>query len=267
MGARNLQLSRIGIVDLLDTRLEHLRRLRTADEHIATFSALRAELEAVPDDEGVGPIAGLVNQHVDFSAALAAALEVHRRDPLTEPAQREAAERIFQATVVDQLGPQRSARERVQVTERAQRLRESLAEDLARFPAPPGGRAIADLLDAWIAGGAEIAAALSARTKVVEAGRAAGPLVRDADRAVARLRRAIRLEKELYDDLPGNLEALILGFIDTLGQTRRRGGRVEASDVALSPDAEPIAEAPFEGVDEAAAPLPQPDAPPVALPA
>lgn len=216
---------------LVDRRAQVLR-LRSGPVHVETFERLREEVGDALDRRAVradDPVSGLVAQHVSFGSALAKSLDALRSDPLQDPETRAAAEVVYESVVEGRIGPAHSVVARLDYTDAVRRLVPSLAQPLGRLPASIGA-----LLDGWLAVGDTLRDALANRADEAPGDDGAVALVRSVTAALNRLRRAVRHEVEVWDDLPPDLERRLFGFVEIL-QVRRR--RVDVSP--FSPPAEP----------------------------
>lgn len=242
MGALSLRDANLVIADLLDHRSHHLRTLRNGARHREILAGLRVELEAAlappPPVEGAS-VAELVARHRSTMAALGAALRATQLNVLAPDEVRAAAVRVFDVFVRGRRGMGQSAGDRVRHTDRATRLRPMFAADFAMLPLDA-----AALLDLAIETGWALSVALGARSnRVDEGGRSNRELVRAVSRALAHLRRDIRSERALYEDLPTDLEARILGYADALAPRPRRASTTPAvaASSATEADSPPVA--------------------------
>lgn len=222
MRALDFHQCRLAVVDLLDNREEALRLLQTGPTHIEQLRALRAELDRLRAGNGDGDrVNTLVQDHIQATAALAAALQWHQRNPMSEPADREAAARLYASIVANRTGPGHAAKRRAVYADQIQDIRAALADDLARFPAVPGQPSVTDLLDTWTDIGLAIGRAISHRT--AQRGTASERRVaQDINAVIRRIDRAIRLETEMSPALPRELASLVLGYVKTLAPASRR---------------------------------------------
>jgi hypothetical protein len=207
--------------DLLENRLDHLRRLSGGAHHEAALRALAAAFAALDADTGeVEALTERLRTHTGATATLALLLEAHGRDPLATAEQRAAAGRLHATLVAGQRGPGVSAADRFTHAWRVNLHRATLDADLARLAVP----GLAARVDAWLALGLEIGAALGARTDHEDRADApgAGQLCAEAAARLGDLRAALRIEQRVNPALPANLEAQVLGLFDTLRPSPRR---------------------------------------------
>lgn len=244
MGGYSLDQAKKVVDNLLDQRMEQLRRLQTADAHIAKLTELQAEVDLAVIREkafGEGPVRRLFELHVQATAALSMALNAHAANPTVPTAEREAATRLYHQLVRSRRGNRATAAERAVYLVHIEAKRPQFAGDLALLPA-----AARDLFEAWVSAAREIDTAINARTdRPDEVLRSVKDIVRDVGQVIGRLRRAIRAELAVYDNLPDGLEAQILGYADAMSSGRRRVERPAAS-MDAEVDAAPVVPVPID---------------------
>jgi tRNA(adenine34) deaminase len=236
---------RIVVRDLLDHRLDALRRLAGAAPLEAALRTLRDELDALAarEEDEADALRDLVIAHIESGAVLGLALELHARDAFGTPGQRAAATRLRETILVGHCGAGIPAWSRYEHALRLHEHRAGLDADLALFPAAPGAATLARRVDAWIRQGLDIGDVLVGRTAVPAnpaPERSLHDVRLDAGTIFAHLRRTIRTECRFDPRLPANLEAQILSLLDSL--TPRRPSRAKARPDAATPAAATPAE-------------------------
>jgi hypothetical protein len=231
---------RIVVRDLLDDRLDALRRLAGAAPLEAALRTLLAELDALTarEETEADALRGLVIEHTETGVVLGHALELHARDAFATPGQRAAAVRLRETILDGHGGARIPAWSRYEHALWLHEHRAALDADLGLFPAAPGAATLARRVDAWIRLGLDIGDVLIGRT-VVPANPAPQRNVHDvrldAGTIFAHLRRTIRTECRFDPRLPANLEAQILSLHDSL--TPRRPSHAKGQPAAATPDA------------------------------
>jgi hypothetical protein len=241
MGALTIRQYAVAFTDLENNRLEHLRRLATAHLYEPAILRLRREADERvarldAGDPGDG-LADRVRQHTSTTTALADALNSARRNPLLVDVKQAAATRLYDTLLKGRTSARRSAPKRIEDTAHARNARPRLQPDLALFPAAPGEPSLADLVDFWLALGADIERVYTARTSPAdEVTRTDREVVREAAALVKKVRKAIRVEVGSNPALPANLEAQVLGFIDgVVADKARRPKKAAAKKAAAEP--------------------------------
>jgi hypothetical protein len=224
---------RMGLDDLFEHRGEHLDRSRAGQLYRPQLETKRREINALPAAAGADlPLVAELDRtdavHDGQGYGLWHYTEAVLRHPAATDEDRAAARRIREAFIpaLAELNAAYAVE-----AEHARLRRARLAEreaDLRRFPVSVGGQTLYDWAAAFLAAGETLDRLLSQRaTAVAESApgpdRTAGLVLRSGTIGLlGRFRTALDDEMDHDKDLPRNLDELVFGYLDQLGQSRQK---------------------------------------------
>lgn len=237
--------ARAVVKDLVEDRGQLIEELPLGPEAMAMLRAHLQEIEAVPEEAPeTTPVKPLVDEQATQGRALGSLLEAHGRPPLASPEQEAAAGRL-RANILDaQRAVGTSAADRGVFIESLDV--EALQPDLALFAETP----IPQVAAAWIAAGQQLAqvTANNATASRGEDSRTLEQLTK-VRRTLKHVRDLIRVDQFFTPDRPRNLELLILGYLDSLNESRGRAS-AEVEDETEALESVPPQPAAFADVSE-----------------